>query len=67
MCINLEPERKVRTGNKDARPLGSCQSAQCGSEAERMGKHRGLGRDLRLDQDGDLVGLDLRSSRERWG
>lgn len=67
MCINLEPKREVRGGNRDAVPLSSCQRAQCRSEAEKVREHRGLGRDLRLDWVGDFGSFDLRSFRERWG
>ena len=49
MCINPEPKKRGQEGNRDARALGGCPSAQCGSEAERVEEHRGLRGDLRLD------------------
>ena len=49
MCINPEPKKRGQEGNRDARALGGCPSAQCGSEAERVEEHWGLRGDLRLD------------------
>ena len=59
-------EKRGQEGNRDARTLGSCLSAQCGSEAERVEEHWGLWG--ASDSTGrDLVRLDLRSFREGWG
>lgn len=65
MCIN--PERKKGSGRKQGcKNPGSCPSAQCGSEAERVEEHWGPWG--ASDSTGrDLVRLDLRSFREGWG
>lgn len=65
MCIN--PERKKGSGRKQGcKNPGSCPSAQCGSEAERVEEHWGPWG--ASDSTGrDLVRPDLRSFREGWG